>query len=438
MIPPSILLSSDPTIALRIFNSTSTRPTDKSTKPQNHNNDSALQPVGTDQTNNFQPNQLGRNTSYPSKRLRRTKPQNHNNESAPLSYSSISSLSNNYRSSSSNTTVTTSSDEDEQDEDSFLVPAYPSLPPTPLTPDEILKSKTLSKVFSTSNRSFYQISDSATGLIEADNGTCNKLTELVELLRGDITSQSWIDVMENILARDHQEDNVGRLSGNGQRLIRTSTKGGNVNRDQSNNQHQLHQQCSSKSSSILTSDLSSSSNGSADSNLNLGHGHQRDLLKADDGSNGYDVSNEAIPKEYRIAAQAPRIVQSLFISSSTIPFQKDNHQLQANHTEKHPRHRQDQSMAKRLREDNQEGTAEEDLESLTREEQLELFRDSVYELNRFLGDLVGYRDRLMEIRDGCLKIEKRRRAIWSIVKICAKGFEELSRNSGSHEEIDKK
>ncbi|WAR64002.1 hypothetical protein PtB15_16B161 [Puccinia triticina] len=80
-----------------------------------------------------------------------------------------------------------------QSQPAELRPALPLLPPTPLTPLEIIKSSTLSRLFRKSNRVFSQIADSATGLIESDSSTCNKLNELVELLRGDLSSRSWID-----------------------------------------------------------------------------------------------------------------------------------------------------------------------------------------------------------------------------------------------------
>ncbi|OAV86594.1 hypothetical protein PTTG_04191, partial [Puccinia triticina 1-1 BBBD Race 1] len=87
-----------------------------------------------------------------------------------------------------------------QSQPAELRPALPLLPPTPLTPLEIIKSSTLSRLFRKSNRVFSQIADSATGLIESDSSTCNKLNELVELLRGDLSSRSWIDVIEQSIA----------------------------------------------------------------------------------------------------------------------------------------------------------------------------------------------------------------------------------------------
>ncbi|KAI8451070.1 hypothetical protein BY996DRAFT_6445040 [Phakopsora pachyrhizi] len=69
--------------------------------------------------------------------------------------------------------------------------------------------------------------------------------------------------MEKILARDHQE----KIGG-----INQTT---NITYTSSAHQNPL----------------------ATDSNLNLGHGQKREL-KAEDGSNGYDLGKEAIPKEY--------------------------------------------------------------------------------------------------------------------------------------------
>ncbi|WAQ92263.1 hypothetical protein PtA15_16A169 [Puccinia triticina] len=198
-----------------------------------------------------------------------------------------------------------------QSQPAELRPALPLLPPTPLTPLEIIKSSTLSRLFRKSNRVFSQIADSATGLIESDSSTCNKLNELVELLRGDLSSRSWIDVIEQSIAPA-----------------------------------------------------------------------QAAPEKADTGQ-----------LHYQVLAQTLETIHGLFTTPApiTVPAIANGPPQPA--------------------------------ETLSPADQLGCLEACAAQLGRFLGDIQDYRDRLVEIRDGCLAIEKRRRALWTLVKLSAAAFD---------------
>ncbi|GAA5924397.1 uncharacterized protein JCM15063_005630 [Sporobolomyces koalae] len=59
------------------------------------------------------------------------------------------------------------------------------------------------------------------------------------------------------------------------------------------------------------------------------------------------------------------------------------------------------------------------LESLSRNEQEALVHHCLTDLHRFLSDTLEYRNRLAEIRDGVLEVERRRKGMWKVVRTVA-------------------
>ncbi|KWU41225.1 hypothetical protein RHOSPDRAFT_37254 [Rhodotorula sp. JG-1b] len=61
-------------------------------------------------------------------------------------------------------------------------------------------------------------------------------------------------------------------------------------------------------------------------------------------------------------------------------------------------------------------------DSLTPNEQEVLLHDCMTDLHRFLADALEYRNRLSEIRDGILGVERRRKGMWKVVRTVANDF----------------
>ncbi|GAA6020464.1 hypothetical protein JCM8202_000081 [Rhodotorula sphaerocarpa] len=61
-------------------------------------------------------------------------------------------------------------------------------------------------------------------------------------------------------------------------------------------------------------------------------------------------------------------------------------------------------------------------DSLTPNEQEVLLHDCMTDLHRFLADAIEYRNRLSEIRDGILGVERRRKGMWKVVRTVANDF----------------
>lgn len=59
------------------------------------------------------------------------------------------------------------------------------------------------------------------------------------------------------------------------------------------------------------------------------------------------------------------------------------------------------------------------LQTLTPSEQLAALHQATNEIQRFLTDTIEYRERLGELRDGVLGIERRRRGVWAILRLFA-------------------
>ncbi|GAA6007964.1 hypothetical protein JCM11491_006558 [Sporobolomyces phaffii] len=59
------------------------------------------------------------------------------------------------------------------------------------------------------------------------------------------------------------------------------------------------------------------------------------------------------------------------------------------------------------------------VETLSRNEQEALVHDCLTDLHRFLSDTLEYRNRLSEIRDGILEVERRRKGMWKVVRTVA-------------------
>ncbi|GAA5957300.1 hypothetical protein JCM3765_000417 [Sporobolomyces pararoseus] len=59
------------------------------------------------------------------------------------------------------------------------------------------------------------------------------------------------------------------------------------------------------------------------------------------------------------------------------------------------------------------------VEILSRNEQEALVHECLTDLHRFLSDTLEYRDRLSEIRDGVLEVERRRKGMWKVVRTVA-------------------
>ncbi|KNZ52309.1 hypothetical protein VP01_361g2 [Puccinia sorghi] len=222
---------------------------------------------------------------------------------------------------------------------SQLRPALPTLPPTPLTPSEIINSSTLSRLFKKSNLVFSQIATSATDLIESDSGTSNELNQLVELLRGDLSSREWLQVVRTLIQPPPEQDD-----------------------------------------------------------------------------------------HYQILTQTLEAVQGLFVSAEpvTVPV------IATRLAEEGPL-QQRRSSAITSRPPAPGASVQQQQpcqETLSHAEQLESLEHCSIQLSRFLGDLQDYRARLAEIRDGCLAIEKRRRALWFLAKILNAAFLRSCPNAG--------
>jgi len=59
------------------------------------------------------------------------------------------------------------------------------------------------------------------------------------------------------------------------------------------------------------------------------------------------------------------------------------------------------------------------VETLSQNEQEMLVHDCLADLTRFLSDTLEYRNRLSEIRDGILQVERRRKGMWKVVRTVA-------------------
>ncbi|GAA5860255.1 hypothetical protein JCM3774_000359 [Rhodotorula dairenensis] len=75
-------------------------------------------------------------------------------------------------------------------------------------------------------------------------------------------------------------------------------------------------------------------------------------------------------------------------------------------------------------------------DSLTPNEQEVLLHDCMTDLHRFLADALEYRNRLSEIRDGILAVERRRKGMWKVVRTVANDFlaEEEGAVYGQHQQ----
>ncbi|KNF05486.1 hypothetical protein PSTG_01297 [Puccinia striiformis f. sp. tritici PST-78] len=195
----------------------------------------------------------------------------------------------------------------------------PTLPPTPLTPREIIQSTTLSRSFKKSNRVFSQIADSTTDLIQSDSNTSNQLNELAQLLRGDLSSRSWIDVIQGLIQKPHTTN-----------------------------------------------------------------------------------PQEEEDHNYQILTQTLETIQGLFVTNQTVNLPIIG------------------GTSSKTKPDPRSSSSSEHLDP---NQQLECLEESSIIITKFLGDLNDYRDRLFEIRNGCLAIEKRRRAIWNLIKLSNVAFD---------------
>ncbi|KAH9820181.1 hypothetical protein DFH28DRAFT_1218665 [Melampsora americana] len=327
-------------------------------------------------------------------------------------------------------------DEDREEDNGYLVPVYPCLPPTPLTPQDVLQSTTLSRLFSRTNRTFHQIANSATGLVEADQSTCNRMGELVEVLRGDLGGRRWFEVVERaFLSPASKEVSSNSTARNGKGPTTSISQKPPLNdhsvaipgKETSSNGLPGRRRIQSTEQSGVDPRAHRAFTGSSDAPNHLGS-----------GSNSLNESHRSmLDPRYQILTQAPGFIQSLFVSSDpvTVPVmyrppsdvrglhagqqtqpselstsQKINGASTGSNTKSHPA-----SVAS--------GNAT--FENLSNQQQIDSYHDCTIELSKFLGDLIDYRDRLLEVRDGCLSVEKRRRALWAIVKVCADGYEEI-------------
>lgn len=327
-------------------------------------------------------------------------------------------------------------DEDRNENNEYLVPAYPCLPPTPLTPHDVLQSTTISRLFSRTNRTFHQIANSATGLVEADQSTCNRMAELVEVLRGDLGGRRWFEVVERaflspgskeVLSNSTTRNGKGSTSSIAPKPPHNDHSVAITGKETSSNGLPGRRRIQSMEQSGVDARAHRALSGSSDVTNHLG--------------SGSDSLNEShrlmLDPRYQILTQAPGFIQSLFVSSDpvTVPVmyrppsdvrglhasqqthpselntsQKINGASTGSNTKSHPA-----SVA----------SGNGAFENLSIQQQIDSYHDCTIELSKFLGDLTDYRDRLLEVRDGCLSVDKRRRALWAIVKVCANGYDEI-------------
>lgn len=484
-IPQSLLISANPMASLRIFAEAERIKSQKqsceskdSCKPtSNHGFPAhALQTFQTESSSSktqhtrsrkrtqvtksdSKPDLTLRSSGHQRKRLKKhTHPNGCSTSSVPSSPPCSSSLS-----SDSSSGDTTDSDvdfhvekRDGNDTDDSLVPAYPSLPPTPLTPHEILQSSTLSRLFSRSNRTFHQISNSATGLVEADLKTCNRMSELVEVLRGDLGGRRWIEVVERAFLApiseqgpDHgsrdvdHEPNSPKAYTPSHLESRRPTIEDDVKLHHApaptdwnlpSEPHSGHQRNHPHDQSELQVRAQSAFSASSDATLPFGQ------TVSDPCNDGH---RSTLDPRYQILTQAPGFIQSLFVSSDavTLPIlsrpTSDGRAFHA-HQQTSPIECNTAQKINGLSttpssKNNSIGSASgaSRTETLSIQQQVDSYHECTAELSKFLGDLTDYRDRLLEIRDGCLTVEKRRLAMWAIVKLCATGYDEISTGQDS-------
>ncbi|EGG07820.1 uncharacterized protein MELLADRAFT_105545 [Melampsora larici-populina 98AG31] len=332
-------------------------------------------------------------------------------------------------------------DEDRDENNEYLVPAYPCLPPTPLTPHDVLQSTTLSRMFSRANRTFHQIANSATGLVEADQSTCNRMGELVEVLRGDLGGRRWFEVVERAFLSPTSKEVLSNSTRNGKSTASSIAQKppqndsvANAGKETSSNALPGRRRIQSMEQPGLDARSHRVFGGSSDATNHL-----------ESGSDSLNESHRLmLDPRYQILTQAPGFIQSLFVSSDpvTVPMmyrppndvrglhasqqtqpselntsQKINGASTGSNTKSHPA-----SVA----------SGNGSLENLSIQQQIDSYHDCTIEISKFLGDLTDYRDRLLEVRDGCLSVDKRRRALWAIVKVCANGYDEICNGQNSN------
>ncbi|KAG0139984.1 hypothetical protein CROQUDRAFT_100768 [Cronartium quercuum f. sp. fusiforme G11] len=345
-------------------------------------------------------------------------------------------------------------DEDEDGMEEHLVPAYACLPPTPLTPHDILQSSTLSRLFSRNNRSFHQIANSATGLVEADLKTCNRMGELVEVLRGDLGGRKWVEVVERAFlaptSTEMSTNSTGLTIKERSSPMLESPQRAHHERYANVSSHVRNQRLSIDGGSKAINTHTTSTSGrdllpDRSSNLSDLHGRaQSSFSCSSDGTipvgltatdSLTDGRRSTLDPRYQILTQAPGFIQSLFVSSDpvTVPVlhrpTTDGRGFHAHH----PTSPSDCNTSQKINGISSSfknhlgpsSSASSATETLSVQQQIESFHECAIELSKFLGDLTDYRDRLLEIRDGCLTVEKRRLAMWAVVKLCANDYDEI-------------
>lgn len=331
-------------------------------------------------------------------------------------------------------------------------PSQPVLPPTPLDPPSLLASPTLSHLFSKRNRTFEQIAMSASAMIESDLDVVRAVKEVGEVLRGCAGAGKggarWMEAALAALDASEAtkekpapdappdapaveptsntvvEPDLVKAEAPEMDIDSTAPAEAVAVGDHSPPEVEAMTRSGSPSQSSRTGTVDDSPyqgfSGPRRSSRRVPRGGATTIGDEDDRrsfpNGGPTSAADDLDPRLKLLADPTPWLTSLFVDPSGADVRLPVHQYAAvaahSGTELGP--------------DGLPLDPDAHMETLTPDQQKASLATCAFEVARFLADLEDYGGRLAEVRDGCLGVERRRKGVWSLVKIAAVGYEETS------------